>query len=210
MSANFSNKMVLDAASSRIDQLDVALAKFDGLGEQKTKLETDLKSAQSQEETILSNELLSHDAGATQLAQCRALLDVVKRRLENVTQKITEGQKAVFDTGSLAMEAAFSVCVRLRENREQRAKAVFAGHFTLPSHWPVPLHEMWENATLVKEVRPLQFGFQFQAAHSPAGKLDALRTLRGRFESLRQLAEAEPGLNLEPIAKAPALSVVAA
>ncbi len=122
MSANFSNKMVLDAASSRIDQLDVALAKFDGLGEQKTKLETDLKSAQSQEETILSNELLSHDAGATQLAQFRALLDVVKRRLENVTQKIAEGQKAVFDTGSLAMEAAFSVWAKLRENREERPR----------------------------------------------------------------------------------------
>ncbi len=62
MSANFSNKMVLDAASSRIDQLDVALAEFDGLGEQKTKLETDLKSAQSQEETILSNERNSLNA----------------------------------------------------------------------------------------------------------------------------------------------------
>src|SRR5258708_32604363 len=123
MSANFSNKMVLDAASSRIDQLDVALAKFDGLGEQKTKLETDLKSAQSQEETILSNELLSHDAGATQLAQCRALLDVVKRRLENVTQKIAEGQKAVFDTGSLGMEAAFMARSKLRAKRGARATA---------------------------------------------------------------------------------------
>jgi len=210
MSANFSNKMVLDAASSRIDQLDVALAKFDGLGEQKTKLETDLKSAQSQEETILSNELLSHDAGATQLAQCRALLDVVKRRLENVTQKITEGQKAVFDTGSLAMEAAFSVCVRLRENREQRAKAVFAEHFTLPSHWPVPLHEMWENSVLVKQIVSLKHDFLPQHGHSTEASLERLRTLRERFESLRRLIEQEPNLDLAPIAKAPELSVVAA
>jgi hypothetical protein len=58
-----------------------------------------------------------------------ALLDVVKRRLENVTQKIAEGQKAVFETESLAMEAAFSVWVKLRENREARAKTVFSQHF---------------------------------------------------------------------------------
>jgi hypothetical protein len=201
---------VLDAASIRLDQLDVALTKFDSLGEQQIKLQADLKIAQAQEETILSNELLSHDAGATQLAQCRALLDVVKRRLENVTQKIAEGQKAVFDTGAQAMEAAFSVWAKLRENREARARSVFSEHFRLPSHWPVREAELFEGATLVKEVTPLQFGFQLQHGHSTEAKLDALRTLRGRFESLRQLAEAEPGLDLQSIAKAPSLTVVAA
>jgi hypothetical protein len=127
-----------------------------------------------------------------------------------VTQKIAEGQKAVFETGSLAMEAAFSVWVKLRENREARAKTVFSQHFRLPSHWPVRESELFEGATLVKEVSLLRYDFQLQANHSPAAKLDALRTLRGRFESLRQLAEAEPNLDLAPIAKAPALSVVAA
>jgi hypothetical protein len=211
MSGNIANnKTVLDAASIRLDQLDVALTKFDSLGEQQIKLQADLKIAQAQEETILSNELLSHDAGATQLAQCRALLDVVKRRLENVTQKIAEGQKAVFDTGAQAMEAAFSVWAKLRENREARARSVFSEHFRLPSHWPVREAELFEGATLVKEVTPLQFGFQLQHGHSTEAKLDALRTLRGRFESLRQLAEAEPGLDLQSIAKAPSLTVVAA
>ena len=136
------------------------------------------------------------------------MLDVVKRRLENVTQKIAEGQKAVFDTGAQAMEAAFSVWVKLRENRESRARTVFAEHFRLPSHWPVREAELFEGATLVKEVTPLQFGFQIQRNHSTEAKLDSLRTLRGRFESLRQLAEVEPNLDLAPIAKAPALSVV--
>jgi hypothetical protein len=56
----------------------------------------------------------------------------------------------------------------------------------------------------------LQFGFQLQHGHSTEAKLDALRTLRGRFESLRQLAEAEPGRDLQSIAKAPSLTVVAA
>jgi hypothetical protein len=211
MSGNIANnKTVLDAASIRLDQLDVALTKFDSLGEQQIKLQADLKIAQAQEETILSNELLSHDAGATQLAQCRALLDVVKRRLENVTQKIAEGQKAVFDTGAQAMEAAFSVWAKLRENREARARSVFSEHFRLPSHWPVREAELFEGATLVKEVTPLQFGFQLQHGHSTEAKLDALRTLRGRFESLRQLAEAEPGRDLQSIAKAPSLTVVAA
>jgi hypothetical protein len=208
MSANANNKTVLDAASIRLDQLDLALAKFDSLGEQQTKLQADLKIAEAQEETILSNELLSHDAGATQLAQCRALLDVVKRRLENVTQRLTEGQRAVFSAGHTAMEAAFAIWVRLRENREQRAKTVFSQHFRLPSHWPVREAELFEGATLVKEVTPLQFGFQIQRNHSTEAKLDSLRTLRGRFESLRQLAEVEPNLDLAPIAKAPALSVV--
>jgi hypothetical protein len=210
MSANSNNKSVLDAASIRIDQLDVALGKFDALSEQQIQLESDLKIASSEEQKILDDESLNHSQGAQQLVQARATLDILTRRIENGVLKIDEAKKAVFDTGAQAMEAAFSVCVRLRENREQRAKTVFSQHFTLPSHWPVPLHEMWENATLVKEVRPLQFGFQFQAGHSPAAKLDALRTLRGRFESLRQLAEAEPNLDLAPIAKAPALSVVAA
>jgi hypothetical protein len=211
MSGNIANnKMVLDAAAGRLDQLDVALAKFDSLGEQQIKLQADLKVAQAQEETILSNELLSHDAGATQLAQCRALLDVVKRRLENVTQKIAEGQKAVFDTGAQAMEAAFSVWVKLRENRESRARTVFAEHFRLPSHWPVREAELFETATLVKQVSPLRYDFELQPNHSIEAKLDRLRTLRGRFESLRQLAEAEPGLVLQSPASRPELAVVAA
>jgi hypothetical protein len=209
MSGNIANKKtVLDAASIRLDQLDVALTKFDSLGEQQIKLQADLKIAQAQEETILSNELLSHDAGATQLAQCRALLDVVKRRLENVTQKLAEGQRAVFDAGSQAMEAAFSVWAKLRENREERAKAVFAEHFTLPSHWPVPVREIWENSVWVKQVNSLQHDFQLQPGHSIEASLDRLRTLRGRFDSLRRLIEQEPNLDLQSIAKAPALSVV--
>jgi hypothetical protein len=211
MSGNItSNKMVLDAAFNRIDQLDAAVKKFDDLREQRTKLQADRKTAESQEELILNNELLSHDEGAQQLAQCRAMLDVVKRRLENVTEKITEGQKTVFNVGAQAMEAAFSVWAKLRENREARAKTVFSQHFRLPSHWPVREAELFEGATLVKEVTPLQFGFQLQHGHSTEAKLDALRTLRGRFESLRQLAEGEPDLDLAPIAKAPTLSVVAA
>jgi hypothetical protein len=125
-----------------------------------------------------------------------------------VTQKIAEGQKAVFETGSLAMEAAFSVWVKLRENRESRARAVFAEHFRLPSHWPVREAELFETATLVKQVSPLRYDFELQPNHSIEAKLDRLRTLRGRFESLRQLAEAEPNLDLAPIAKAPALSIV--
>jgi hypothetical protein len=67
------NHTILDAASIRLDQLDLALKRFDDLGEQRTKLQADLKSAEAQEEAILSNELLSHDAGATQLAQCRSV-----------------------------------------------------------------------------------------------------------------------------------------
>jgi hypothetical protein len=210
MSANSNNKMVLDVVDARLTELDAALARFDSLGEQKIKLQADLKIAEAQEEAILDNESLNHDEAGQQLAQCRSLLDVLKRRLENVTEKITEGQRAVFSAGHIAMEAAFTVWAKLRENREARAKTVFAEHFRLPSHWPVPLYEMWENATLIKEVRPLQFGFQFQAGHSPAAKLDALRTLRGRFESLRVLAEAEPGLVLQSSASRPELTVVGA
>jgi hypothetical protein len=203
------NTAVLNAASSRIDQLDVALARFYSLGEQKIKLQADLKIAEAQEETILSNESLSYDVGAQQLAQCRSSLDVIKRRLESVSEKIGEAQKAVFDAGAQAQQAAFSVWAKLRENREERAKAVFAEHFALPSHWPVPVHELWEqHATLVKEVRPLQFGFQLQVGHSTEASLDRLRTLRGRFDSLRRIVEVEPGIDLESIAKAPALSVV--
>jgi hypothetical protein len=138
------------------------------------------------------------------------MLDVLKRRLENSVLKIDEAKKAVFDTGAQAMEAAFSVCVRLRENREQRAKAVFAEHFTLPSHWPVPLHEMWENSVLVKQIVSLKHDFLPQHGHSTEASLERLRTLRERFESLRRLIEQEPNLDLAPIAKAPELSVVAA
>ena len=162
MSAKANNKTVLDAAAARLDELDLALKRFEDLGEQQSKLQADLKIAEAQEETILSNELLSHDAGATQLAQCRALLDVVKRRLENVTQRLAEGQRAALDAGRTAMEAAFSVWVKLRENRESRARTVFAEHFRLPSHWPVREAELFETATLVKEVNPLQFGFEIQ------------------------------------------------
>jgi len=39
------NTAVLDAASIRIDQLDVALGKFDALSEQQIQLESDLKTA---------------------------------------------------------------------------------------------------------------------------------------------------------------------
>jgi len=210
MSANSNNKSVLDAASIRIDQLDVALGTFDALSEQQIQLESDLKIASSQEQKILDDESLNHSQGATQLVQARAMLDVLKRRLENGVLKIDEAKKAVFDTGAHAMEAAVSVWVRLRENREQRAKAVFAEHFTLPSHWPVPLHEMWENATLVKQVKSLQHDFRRQPGHSIEGSFDRLRTLRERFESLRRIVEAEPNLDLETIAKAPSLTVVAA
>jgi hypothetical protein len=210
MSANSNNKSVLDAASIRIDQLDAALAKFDSLGEQQTKLQTDLMTAEAQEELILNNEGLDYSEGARRLAECRSLLDVIKRRLESTSEKFTEGQKAVFDTGARAMEAASAVWYRLRENREARAKTVFSQHFRLPSHWPVREAELFEGATLVKEVTPLQFGFQLQHGHSIEAKLDALRTLRGRFESLRQLAEAEPGLVLQSPASRPELAVVAA
>jgi hypothetical protein len=210
MSANSNNKSVLDAASIRIDQLDIALGKFDALSEQQIQLESDLKIASSQEQKILDDESLNHSQGAQQLVQARAMLDVLKRRLENGVLKIDEAKKAVFDTGAQAMEAAFSVWAKLRENREARAKTVFAEHFRLPSHWPVREAELFEGATLVRQVTPLQFGFQLQHGHSTEAKLDALRTLRGRFESLRQLAEAEPNLDFAPIAKAPALSVVAA
>jgi hypothetical protein len=111
------------------------------------------------------------------------MLDVLKRRLENGVLKIGEAKKAVFDTGAQAMEAAFSVWAKLRENREARAKTVFSQHFRLPSHWPVREAELFEGATLVRQVTPLQFGFQLQHGHSTEAKLDALRTLRGRFES---------------------------
>ena len=86
---------------------------------------------------------------------------------------------------------------------------MFAEHFTPPSHWPVPVHELWEqHSTLVRQVRSLQYDFQLQLGHSTEASLDRLRTLRGRFDSLRQLAEQEPGLDLQSIAKAPSLSVV--
>ena len=115
--------MVLDAASSRIDESDAALKRFDDLGAQRTKLQADLKTVEGQEEAILDNLSLTYDEGAQQLAQCRALLDVVERRLESLTVKTAESQKAVFNVGAQAMEAAFTVWVRLRENREERAKA---------------------------------------------------------------------------------------
>src|SRR5258708_26234868 len=146
MSGNATNnRTILDAASNRIDELDLSLAKFDSLGEQQIQLESDLKIASSQEQKILDDESLNHSQGAQQLVQARAMLDVLKRRLENGVLRIDEAKKAVFDTGHTAMEGAFNVWAKLRENREARAKAVFAEHFTLPSHWPVPLHEMWEN-----------------------------------------------------------------
>jgi hypothetical protein len=165
----------------------------------------DLKSAQVREEKILDNESLSHDEGGTQLAQARATLDVLKRRLENGVLKIDEAKKTVLDTGAQAMEAASTVWYRLRENREQRARNVFAEHFRLPSHWPVREAELFEGATLVAQIKSLQHDFRLQPGHSEQASLDRLRTLRGRFESLRQLAEAEPNLDLAPIAKAPAL-----
>jgi hypothetical protein len=43
-------------------------------------------------------------------------------------------------------------------------------------HWPVPVRELWENATLVKEINPLQHGFQPKLPLITSGALFQLRT----------------------------------
>ena len=65
MSANIiNNSAILNAASTRIDELDAALARYDALGEQRTKLQADLKNAEDQEELILNDEGLDYNEGA--------------------------------------------------------------------------------------------------------------------------------------------------
>jgi hypothetical protein len=204
------NSTALDAVDKLISGLDPIIQRYDDLNQQKAELETLLVESQQLEKQTLADESLSHDVATERLVSSRARNDVLKVRLQSISQKISDQLKAVIAAGQLAQAGAYALWAQLRRHRIQRSHEIFQANFKLPGGAPVSINNMMEDSTLPQELLPLRTPFEFDRTHPVEFNLDRIRRLRQAFAELRPVVEAEPGLVLQSPASAPELTVVSA
>jgi hypothetical protein len=191
MSNSQSNSaQALEITDQRISAVETALKDLDALSARQSELKVKIVKLNSQEQSLLNNAKSDEEIQA--LITCRALTDVTRALVANVTDRIAAQTAVVLDAGAVARQYTKEVAELLANHRLYRALALVQETFVGQPAGD-DLHLARHSKDFIS-ANNLVSGLN--SYHDDVHELISLRQLRPAFSPVVDAVNAEPGFEL--------------
>jgi hypothetical protein len=185
-----------------IAPLEQGFVKFDALKVDRARLESEVKRAAGEENTILNDEDLSERDAVKRLLEVRARFSVQNARLGAAERRVQEQRFALLECCSVMRRRLGTVVYYLRTARVKRATAIFEDLIEGPVRFgSVGIMDLVRRVKFVRQIDQVVNRISTGQNVDPQVELDTLRQLaRQWFEEVRSLVLTEPGFSLQDFA----------
>jgi hypothetical protein len=182
-----------------IAPLEQGFVKFDALTVERTRLESEVKRAAGEENTILNDEDLSEKDAVKRLLEVRARLSVQAARLGAAERRVQEQRFALLDSCSVMRRRLGTVVYYLRTARVKRATAIIEDLIEGPVRFgSVGIMDLVRRVKFVRQIDQVVNRISIGQNVDPQVELDTARQLaRQWFEEVKSLVLTERGFSLQ-------------
>jgi hypothetical protein len=182
-----------------ITPLEAGFVKFDALAVERTRLESEVKRATTEENTILNDEDLSERDAVKRLLEVRARLSVQAARLGAAERRVREQRFALLESCSVMRRRLGTVVYYLRTARVKRATVIFEDLIEGPVRFgSVGIMDLVRRVKFVRQIDQVASRISTGQNIDPQVELDTARQLaRQWFEEVRSLVLSEPRFSLQ-------------